>query len=794
MAQQPRDDFQPEDDFIAEDDFQPEPIETVVEPTVTPDEPGMVGRVWETLTTPLWNTPAEKGTEFAEYMTEPELDTSRFEAQIKGFLGGAGEGVGNLISGFTSPLELGMLATGLGAGAAARRGASGTARALSGAERALSGAEVVSGGETALHGLQEGDIGQIGLGVAEMAAGGAGMTIPGPNISRQTPDIPKVADDIIPPIRPEPDVDAPGSFLELSDDALPTPEPSTTGTFTEGDLIVPDQDPMTSVLPEAVNPGIIEARANREAAEAAMESMVPDRYKRNSDPTTVLEEAPTETTQAEIDTMNPAQRTVQAVDEAAEVSQMSPAQRALHEKAEKARARRERMRLKQNDVDGLMQKVLESDLDSNRRVLAYEGVRKIVDGEELDQLQGEALAEVFGDDFVSAITNHMQLVNRKHATVAAEVLNLPRGIMATADFSAPFRQGLGLAHRGEFWGAFPDMFRAAGSEDTFRAIQNTIEADDFFDIADASGLSLTDLTDLRNREERIMSTWAERIPGFGRVTRGSNRAYVTFLNKVRMDTFNSMAKAVGDELTPDLAKEMAEYVNNATGRGSLGKLESSAVALNSTLFSPRLLASRVNMLRPDTYIRASPEVRKEYLKSMATIIGAGSTFVGAGVAAGGETSFDPTTSDFMKLRFGDTRVDPFGGFQQYIVALSRIARYAKDFAAEQTGLDPLALEDYAGHGGPFGQPTAVDTLGRFFRYKEHPALSALHDIATGRDAIGRKVEMPDVIKNRFMPIIMQDFVELYNEDPELLLLMVPATLGVGVQTHTTGRSSGPTVQ
>jgi hypothetical protein len=77
------------------------------------------------------------------------------------------------------------------------------------------------------------------------------------------------------------------------------------------------------------------------------------------------------------------------------------------------------------------------------------------------------------------------------------------------------------------------------------------------------------------------------------------------------------------------ARDIANFVNTFSGRGSLGKLEGSALALNTAFFAPRLMASKVKILAsPLTYMMATPQLRKEVLKSLLAITTFGSTVLG----------------------------------------------------------------------------------------------------------------------------------------------------------------------
>jgi hypothetical protein len=416
------------------------------------------------------------------------------------------------------------------------------------------------------------------------------------------------------------------------------------------------------------------------------------------------------------------------------------------------------------------------------------------------------------------------LADVKKANPVAEAINLPRAIMASNDLSAPLRQGLGLIHKKAFWKAIPSMFKAYGSEDVFRAMQDEIASRPLFQkrvvkelndngdeviktlpsFADDAGLKLTDLTDLSSREEALMSTWAEKVPG----VRRSNRAYTIFLNKLRADTFEDLVKkgqvfGVDSKTNLPLARELANFVNTATGRGDLGKLESSAVALNSMFFSPRLIASRLQMLNPMYYITANPMVRKEALKSLAAITAFGNTIGQLGKLAGGTVEADPASSDFGKLKFGDVRVDPFGGFQQYVVLMNRLSPesinpYGGRMKSSTTG------QEYKFSEHKFGRSTKLDVAGRFAEQKLNPIASFVTGMARGKNFRGEPFNLPDEVAQRFMPILMQDLIELATENPELLPgvaqlikgedlkpqnlpLAIPSAFGMSVQKYTDRR-------
>ncbi len=457
----------------------------------------------------------------------------------------------------------------------------------------------------------------------------------------------------------------------------------------------------------------------------------------------------------------------------------------------------EPLKLEQSDVDGLF------DIIKNHpqtigfnQIKAGDALAKVLNGQVPQRNEIQLLGRVFGPQFSATLSKNLPLIDKTQGWLK-EGLNLPRALMASFDLSAPLRQGIGLIHTAEYWKSFNDMFKSFGSNEAFRGVMDSIEANPKFALAQDSGLAMTDLLGTSNREEQIMSNLSEKIPVIGAGVRASNRAYTGFLNKLRMDSFSKLIDSAQDAgLDPVsnhyLRKQIAGYVNTATGRGSLGSMEKYAEGLNSVFFSPRLIASRAKMLNPNTYIQmggtgiASPEaafLRKQYIKSALAMATAGTTVVELGRLAGGEVSNDPTSSDFRKLKIGNARLDPYGGHQQFITATSRLLDAAYGSA---TGNE----SDY----GPYKKPTGLDTVGRFTRSKLNPVLGfAWSMLDNQREASGKPMNFTSLdpvensVMNRFVPMLLQDVHDLALDDPRLMPLAIPSAFGAGVQDYQTGR-------
>jgi hypothetical protein len=393
--------------------------------------------------------------------------------------------------------------------------------------------------------------------------------------------------------------------------------------------------------------------------------------------------------------------------------------------------------------------------------------------------------------------------------------------MASMDMSAPLRQGLGLIHKKQFWTALPDMVKAFGSEEAYKSIQDGILSDPIFQkrvmangkikpsFAEEAGLKLTDLNSMTTREESIMSSMAEKIPG----VRPSERAYTAFINKLRADTFKQMTSDYGSYSGMDaknnmaLSKQIATFVNDASGRGSLGKAEPAAKALSSILFSPRLMASRLGMMAkgtaavfsPETYMLSQPSVRREYLKSLFAIGATAGTFTGLAKLAGAEVESDSASSDFGKVKFGNTRIDPYGGFQQYIVAAQRLMPHLdlSSVGLGEIGGDMKSTttgKEYNLGDSGFGRSNRMDVLTRFIRSKTNPIINFGWGLLAGQKELsGKPMDLTNLnpyensIAQRFLPMLTQDVYDLVNDETTppaaKALAAFTASLGMGSQTY-----------
>lgn len=444
-----------------------------------------------------------------------------------------------------------------------------------------------------------------------------------------------------------------------------------------------------------------------------------------------------------------------------------------------------RGKVSQADIDDLFNTIeVSPDLNQFEKMTAKSGLSKLfgeVGGMVPAGSELETLRRVFPEEFITTVLSKRPILQSIGEGVA-EVLNVPRAIMSSFDMSAPLRQGVFLINRPRQWvPAFGKMFKYFANEKSYDNLIMDIQKRPTYKLMTESNLAITRIgKQLSSREEAFMSNLAERIPLFGRVIRASNRAYSGFLDKLRADVFDSMvtaARSQGVDVEGKVLKDMASFINAATGRGNLpSSLSRAAVALNSTFFSPKLMASRINLMNPAYYVNLHPVVRKEALKSLMTFGGVVGTTLGLAKMAGADVGVDPRSADFGKIKIGNTRYDVMGGFQQYLRLIAQLV--TGEHVSSTTGVKSTAGEGYK----PL---TRLDILSRFVETKEAPVFSFATNLLRGQSRGGQKLEMSEELASRFIPMVWQDIGDLANDKgfAKALGMTIPGFFGVGVQTY-----------
>lgn len=431
--------------------------------------------------------------------------------------------------------------------------------------------------------------------------------------------------------------------------------------------------------------------------------------------------------------------------------------------------------------------------------------QKVLNGQLPTKSEIALLTKMWGKEMGETVLTKRSLGRKAWENFVAAT-NFPRSVLSSYDLSAPLRQGIVLAtgHPKEFVNSFYWMSKAFVSEGAAEAVETQIKnGRNYKEFSDAglflAGRGGKEAVDITLREEAFMSKWAHIIPGI----KQSERAYVTFLNKLRYDTMENVVqgwrRGGGTETwrSRGLAgkipgvkahesfgseqdiRELALFLNRATGRGGLGPLEGSAPILNAVFFSPRLQAGRLAM--PLSLVSKSRAVRQQTARDLALFIGTGIGILSLVKMSGqADVETDPRSTDFGRIKFKDSgqRLDFWGGYQP-------IVRFASQLIAGRKSLNTGDLKTLT-------WDERGEATWRFIRSKFGPPAAATHDILSGESIIGEEVSLHGAsgvkqLKERLVPLFVQDMWEAIEEEGLMGgYRALPAFFGASVMTfHTT---------
>lgn len=437
----------------------------------------------------------------------------------------------------------------------------------------------------------------------------------------------------------------------------------------------------------------------------------------------------------------------------------------------------------QDTVDNLFRIVQENKIISEfEKMTAGSAISKMLQGQAPARKEIELLSEIFNPKLMKSIMS-MQGTWANLKRIGLEVTSIPKTLMSSFDLSFGFRQGGYLAptYRKQWGDAFRKQFKLFGSEKAYKETMKSIVNHPNYQLARQGRLGLTQLgTSLGLREEKFMSSFAEKIPLIGRGVKASERAYTGFANKMRFDVFNSlvndMKKTGLNPATDQRALEsITRFVNAATGRGGLKNLGEAGQLLNAVFFSPRLIISRAQLLAdPRIYLTAPAPVRKQAWKSAAGYWGALTTVLTLAKLGGADVGTDIRSADFGKIKIGNTRIDLGAGFFPYLRGAGQLI--SGEYISSTTGKKLTLGEGYK----PL---TRKDIALRLGESKLAPVASFVSDWLEQQEWTGEDFDVQKNIAERVTPMVIQDLYDLSLEDPKLAPLGILPIFGVGLQTY-----------
>lgn len=348
------------------------------------------------------------------------------------------------------------------------------------------------------------------------------------------------------------------------------------------------------------------------------------------------------------------------------------------------------------------------------------------------------------DEFIGGLTP------AKPLDVLTDFVNIPRTLMASGDVSAWFRQGGVLLKSHPILGvkAMGKSIKPIFSEQAALVIDDIIRNADpaAHKVREQANLYIAPLNNAKilKREETFISKTLNKIPGIGHITRASERTYISYLNKLRADVFDAFAKANPKATSEELA-DYADFINKATGRGSLGDFEQASVKLANWFFSPRFMVSRFQT--PAKIFTARGAARTQVLKDFTAYSGVIASTLYVAHLAGAEVNLNAKSSEFLKMRIGKTVIDPGAGFTQAYRMAARMILSAYDKVQGKEPESPLQI--------------AAD----FGKYKLSPQVTLTNTLVSGKNMIGQEKTPGEAVTESIIPLSAQEAKEIIEEHP-----------------------------
>lgn len=545
--------------------------------------------------------------------------------------------------------------------------------------------------------------------------------------------------------------------------------------------------------------------------------------------------------QREIDKGEQVPKSTRTVKEDAELKELREKRDALkeeHDKIFKDDAFKEKKRLElakdraEKKIEDLQRRIKEGDF--SKKV-----TKPVIADTELIKLNAEKLRiqEAYDKEFYK---NKLQ--NRTKAEKIKDALweawGLTRVLRATGEFSFVGVQGLiqTIAHPKIAAEAMKNALRFMGSEAKADNWIREVKSQEWYPTLKKSKLSLTEPhAEVTASEELFYSGWTNHLwDALGSPLKlkskaafdnwkalnpfkAIERASVGYLDTIRVERFLDGKQILEEqgktfENSPKDYKDMADVINTMTGRASLGAAEQFAPVLTKVFFSPRNWASAVKTATPYGlyhFGKMEPVARKMAIGDFSKFLGLTTSMVA--LAAAGlnndddkETGveFDPRSVDFMKVKLGKRRVDPWGGRQQQVVMQAKLMADALMRVLPE-GTIKGAVKKADGEILPLGlshkTPSAEGVLSKMAINKLAPSAQIIHRYlstqlkhdGTRVDEYGKAYSLPQEVKDNLYPIYWKTVSDLIKDDPSALngLLAFYAFFGGNVDVYDDAKSS-----
>ena len=373
-------------------------------------------------------------------------------------------------------------------------------------------------------------------------------------------------------------------------------------------------------------------------------------------------------------------------------------------------------------------------------------------------------------------------------TLAQNIGGFAKGIWSAFDHSALGRQGIKvLIDSPTIWAknaldSFGMIMKQVVNGKESDAVMDGIMADIYSRQNARNGNFRRMKIDIGEFEEAHPSALPEKLPIIGNLYKASEVAYTGFLRMARADLADKMIKIAekNGENIKDVktAQGIGQFVNSMTGRGHLGKAEGFAKGINNIFFSAKKVVSDFDFLTgfQARDIPRSMKVRAAYnLIKVAGGVTAMATLFNS--LNPGTVETDPTSTNFLKVKIGDTYHDVLGGMPGIVVLVSRIKMNKKKTSTGKIS----ALNT-----GKYGTETSMDLFWQWIQNKLSPLGSLMKDFANRVDYDGNPVTVEGEALKTITPLPISDISSISgSKNPAELKALSNFLNFIGIQRSVT---------
>lgn len=429
---------------------------------------------------------------------------------------------------------------------------------------------------------------------------------------------------------------------------------------------------------------------------------------------------------------------------------------------------------------------------------------------ELAKLEAEAmeLKEIY-DKEVYKLELKNQTNAQKFGKVLLEVLNIPKILSFTIDMSFVGIQGgiqfyrLVRTNPKKAMTIFANTVKAMFSAKTENRYHNELKSNPNYTLWRKAKLAITEVNYKTSAQEELfqhniingtLDALGDKLQEKGYTKLGAfvreylnftkifERGQTYFLNQMRINRFDEgvdILRRQGKNELDDIKEyeKVASAVNTLTGRANTGqnKLLASARSLNGTLFSSFAnWLSVINQLNPYWYATLTPTARKMAISDLFHFIAGASGFMALVMLASSEddeqftVETDPRSSDFMLLKKGNLRIDPWQTKKSHVVFLAKVFPYLGGVKKENGDIvefgvdrdDKSRLELFWQYMSNKFSPGVSNLI----QYGDKTELKEYSGIEFREDRFGNDYKA----EKMFIPLYIQSLKEVAKEQPNTL--------------------------